>query len=203
MNSFLRFLPICLFVLFGTGLSVYADIDDSPSVFAYQLRITNTSNFPEYQFFVRLQEWDESAEVFRDGEAIFAAQNENVKYNDRNWSGWEPEGGHSYVYAKHTKTGEISVSDELVGGALMLENQYARAIEEIRITEVKDGRVKFESKGVFKEDYDGMLKIPYKGDLGLGGLLWFYLTLPVVCLGLLIGYFVQRRKAALKKAPVS
>ena len=195
MTSFSRTLFL-LTLLLGLGVSLYADIDDSPNEVAYQLRIQNTDDFSNYEFFVLTQDWDRTQQIFLDGVHKPVKGDKPVDFSGLGYDDWVTLGGKTYIYAKHKKTGELSVSDERVGGALSLDYRFYRAVEEVKILSIEKGRIRIENKGVFQESFDGSKKQPYKGDLGLGGLLWFYMTLPVVCLGMLVFYFVKRRRKA-------
>lgn len=192
MKNF-RFLFLALFMALGTH-AAWADIANEDEV-GIKIELMNGAKFPGFEFYIRYQSYtynmgyqptELSDIVLEAGKPTATGQ----------------RGDRSLLYARDSKGREF-VSKKEVGGVVTDRGvNVAYYLDQIVVTSLKKGEIKFKTVRKIIGTNDEVLEI-IKGDVGVGGggkSNWMIAILPLLSLAGLVAFFILRRKTGRKSS---
>ena len=155
-----------------------------------EFKITNISDYPDYSFFVKYQTYYYEY-GYQPGEVTESKVAENVVRSAG------ARGSKSYLYARD-KEGKIYESEIKLGGQKIISDRRANSIvEAYKIKSIKDGKINLKLEEKYLDYGDGKTKKISKGAVSgteMFGVDVVYVAIPAVCLLLLVGFFMFRKK---------
>lgn len=187
MNRILAFLFLSISLL--TPLSSRADVAIEGEV-DIRIKVLNLSDFPGYEFYIEYQDY-----YYEYGWQPGDIAHVTIKENEEFETG--ERGGASKLYAVD-KQGNIFASAEELGGNMVLDDYKASyVVNEVEVTELRDGKLSYKVKRAYKVYPDGATKKLKKGfvffGFGFGDIDFGLILLPIVCIGGLLFFFWMRR----------
>jgi hypothetical protein len=155
-----------------------------------RVKVLNTSEFPGYEFYIEYQDY-----YYEYGWQPGGVAHVTIKENEEFETG--ERGGASKLYAVDAE-GNVFETEEQIGGNQILDDYKASYIvQEIEITELRDGKIAFKVESEYKVYPGGETKKLRKGFVFFGfdvmGIDIGLILLPLVCLGGLLFFFWTRR----------
>jgi hypothetical protein len=150
----------------------------------------NLSDFPGYEFYIEYQDYYYEY-GWQPGGVAHVTINDNEEFETGE------RGGASKLYAVDAE-GNVFETEEQIGGNTILDDYKASYIvQEIEVTELRDGKIAFKVEASYKVYPNGATKKMRKGfvffGIGIFGIDLGLILLPLVCLCGLLFFFWTRR----------
>lgn len=181
-----------IFTLFLVPIfaTVFADIAIEGEV-TRLTRITNLSDFPDYEFFIKFQAYYYDM-GYQAGELTDTPVFEDSLFRSGG------RGSTSFIYARRKSDGTIFQSEKAVGGQKIVSQRGADGIEDlIKIKSLEDGEIKFKIQESILHYRNGKTeKISKSGITGISmfGFDIAYVGFPLLCALALVFFFMRRRR---------